>query len=92
MLNVYGGIGIFKWKSQTDLLGTYRVTDGFYFRRHCRSIFIEEKYTAVRDTLGANLKLGFFSLNADYTFAEFNSASVRYEFCVLDYNFKIKKS
>ena len=30
----------------------------------------------MRTTLGANLKLGFFGINVDYTFAEYNSASL----------------
>jgi hypothetical protein len=29
----------------------------------------------MRTTLGANLKLAFFGINADYTFADYNSIS-----------------
>ena len=34
----------------------------------------------MRTTLGANLKLGFFGINADYTIAEYDSASLGINF------------
>lgn len=81
VLNAYGAIGYLSGKSQTDLLGTYVVTDGLLYSESIVDPFsIEEKVNGIRTTLGANLKLGFFSLNVDYTFAEFNSASLGLNF------------
>ncbi len=81
VLNAYGAIGYLSGKSQTDLLGTYVVTDGLLYSESIVDPFsIEEKVNGIRTTLGANVKLGFFSLNVDYTFAEFNSASLGLNF------------
>ena len=81
VLNAYGAIGYLSGTSQTDLLGTYVVTDGLLYSESIVDPFsIEEKVNGIRTTLGANVKLGFFSLNVDYTFAEFNSASLGLNF------------
>ncbi|HLV69808.1 MAG TPA: DUF6588 family protein [Xanthomarina sp.] len=81
VLNAYGAIGYLSGTSQTDLLGTYVVTDGLLYSDSIIDPFsIEEKVNGIRTTLGANVKLGFFSLNVDYTFAEFNSASLGLNF------------
>ncbi|MEO6347200.1 MAG: DUF6588 family protein [Aquaticitalea sp.] len=81
VINFYGGLGYLDGKSTTDLLGTYRVTDGLLFSKDIVDPFsVEQDVTGVRATVGANLKLGFFSLNADYTLAEFDSASVGLNF------------
>ncbi|WP_417882470.1 DUF6588 family protein [Xanthomarina gelatinilytica] len=81
VLNAYGAIGYLSGKSQTELLGTYVVTDGLLYSESIVDPFsIEEKVNGIRTTLGANVKLGFFSLNVDYTFAEFNSASLGLNF------------
>lgn len=81
IINFYGGLGYMDGKSTTDLLGTYRVTDGLLFSEEIVDPFsVEQDVSGVRATVGANLKLGFFSLNADYTLAEFDSASVGLNF------------
>ncbi|TYB79433.1 DUF6588 family protein [Bizionia myxarmorum] len=81
MLNVYGALGYISGKTETDLLGTYVVSDGFLFSESIVNPFsIEEKDSGMRTTLGLNLKLGFFAINADYTLAEFNSASLGLQF------------
>jgi len=81
IINLYGGLGYMSGKSTTDLLGTYRVTDGLLFSQDIVDPFsVKQDVSGVRATLGANLKLGFFSLNADYTLAEFDSASVGLNF------------
>lgn len=81
VLNAYGAIGYLSGKSQTDLLGTYVVTDGLLYSESIVDPFsIEENINGIRTTLGANVKLGFFSLNVDYAFAEFNSASLGLNF------------
>ena len=77
VINFYGGLGYITGTSETDLLGTYVVTDGFLFSQAITDPFsVEHDISGVRGTLGANLKVGFFGLNADYTFAEFNSATL----------------
>ncbi|WP_452218457.1 DUF6588 family protein [Lacinutrix undariae] len=81
VLNFYGGLGYISGTSTTDLLGTYRVTDGFLVSEEVTDPFkIEQDIDGMRGTVGANLQLGFFSLNADYTVAEFDSASLGVNF------------
>src|SRR5690606_2587429 len=76
VLNAYGAIGYLSGTSQTDSLGTYVVTDAsLYSESIVDPCALEEKLNGIRTTMGANVELGFFSLNVDYTFAEFNSAS-----------------
>ena len=83
IINFYGGLGYMTGKSTTDLLGTYRVDSGFIIpgQTEIKDPFsVEQDVSGIRATVGANLKLGFFSLNADYTLAEFDSASVGLNF------------
>ncbi|MCX7551993.1 hypothetical protein OS191_14210 [Xanthomarina sp. F2636L] len=81
ILNAYGALGYLNGKSETDLLGAYVVTDGLLYSEEIINPFsIEEKVSGVRTTLGANVKLGFFAVNLDYTFAEFNSATLGLNF------------
>ncbi len=81
IINFYGALGYLDGKSTTDLLGTYRVTDGQFFSQEIVNPFsIEQNVSGMRATIGTHLKLGFFGLNANYTLAEFNSASVGLNF------------
>lgn len=81
IVNFYGGLGYVNGKSTTNLLGTYRVSNGVVFAEEIEDPFsIKQNVKGIRTTLGANLQLGFFALNADYTFAEFNSASLGINF------------
>ncbi|QHI36330.1 hypothetical protein IMCC3317_16920 [Kordia antarctica] len=81
IINFYGGLGYLKGDSTTDLLGTYTVTDGVLFSETITNPFsIEQDISGVRGTIGANLKLGFFSINADYSLGEFDSASLGLNF------------
>jgi len=81
LINVYGAVGYITGRSTTDLLGTYRVTDGLLFSEEINDPFsVENDISGIRGTVGANLQLGFFSLNADYTIAEFDSATVGLNF------------
>ncbi|MCK8479953.1 DUF6588 family protein [Psychroserpens algicola] len=83
IINFYGGLGYITGKSTTDLLGSYRVTDGFLFSEEINDPFsVEHDISGIRGTLGAHLKLGFFGLNADYTFAEFDSATIGINFSI----------
>lgn len=81
IINVYGAVGYITGSSTTDLLGTYRVTDGFLFSEDINNPFsVENDISGMRGTIGANLQLGFFGLNADYTVAEFDSATLGINF------------
>lgn len=81
IINVYGSVGYIDGKNKTDLLGTYRVSDGFLFSEEIVDPFsIDSDTSGVATTLGANVKLGFFSLNAAYTIADFSSASLGMNF------------
>ncbi|HLT52675.1 MAG TPA: DUF6588 family protein [Flavobacteriaceae bacterium] len=81
IINFYGGLGYITGTSKTDLLGTYRVSDGVLFSEEITDPFsVEQDISGMRGTVGAHLKLGFFGLNADYTIAEFDSASVGLNF------------
>jgi len=83
IINFYGGLGYITGKSQTDLLGTYRVTDGLLFSEEIKDPFsIEHDISGLRATIGANLKVGFFGLTADYTVAEFDSATLGINFSI----------
>lgn len=81
VINFYGSVGYVDAKSTTDLLGTYIVSNGIISSDEIVDPFsIKNDISGMRTTLGAHLKLGFFRLNADYTMAEFNSASVGINF------------
>ena len=81
IINFYGGLGYISGKSTTDLLGTYLVNDGVLFADEIVDPFsIEEDISGTRLTLGTHLKLGFFAINADYTIAEFDSATLAFSF------------
>lgn len=81
VINFYGGLGYINGNSTTNLLGTYRVSNGVVFAEEIKDPFsIKQDVKSMRTSLGANLKLGFFALNADYTFGEFDSASLGLNF------------
>jgi hypothetical protein len=74
IINFYGGIGYITGKSETDVLGTYRVTRGpFASETYIDPFSITQKVNGVTGTIGAKLKLGFFRLNADYNLGAFNT-------------------
>ncbi len=81
VINFYGGLGYISGKSESDLLGTYRVTDGAISAPPIEDPFsVSSEVAAVRGTIGTKLKLGFFRLNAEYHLAEFNAFSVGINF------------
>jgi hypothetical protein len=81
IINFYGGLGYITGKSTTDLLGTYRVSNGIIFSEEIVDPFsIKQDTSGIKATVGTNLKIGFFSINADYTLAEFDSASLGLNF------------
>lgn len=81
IFNVYGSVGYLDGQNETDLLGRYRVSDGFLFTEEIVDPFsVESETTGVVATVGAQVKLGFFGVNAAYTIADFSSASLGMNF------------
>ncbi len=81
IINFYGGLGYVTGKSVTDILGTYRVTEGpFTSETYTDPFSITKKVSGVTGTIGTKLKLGFFRLNAEYNLGEFNTATVGVNF------------
>ncbi|MEL4308043.1 DUF6588 family protein [Joostella sp. CR20] len=81
IINFYGGLGYLSGKSSSDVLGTYIVTDGILQSEAIVDPYsVSSKVSGVRATLGTRLKLGFFRIHADYTFAEYDSASLGLSF------------
>lgn len=81
VINFYGAVGYLDGKATTNLSGVYRVSDGTTTSANIVNPFsIDSKTSGVTTTLGANLKLGFFGLNASYTIAEFDNVSVGLNF------------
>lgn len=81
IINFYGSVGYISGKNETNLLGTYVVSDGTFFSEEIIDPFsIESDTKGVITTVGADLRLGFFGLNAAYTIADFSSASLGINF------------
>ena len=81
VINFYGGVGYITGKSETDVLGTYRVTRGpFSSETYVDPFSITKKVNGVTANVGTKLKLGFFRLNVDYTIAEFSTLTAGINF------------
>ncbi|AJR03679.1 DUF6588 family protein [Siansivirga zeaxanthinifaciens] len=80
VINFYGGIGYISGKSESDLLGTYRISNGLQTKTIEDPFSVSSKASGMRGSLGARLKLGFFRLNAEYHLAEFDAFSVGINF------------
>lgn len=81
VINFYGGIGYIKGTSESDMLGTYRVSNGILTSEDIVDPFsVSSEVASVRGTIGTKLKLGFFRLNAEYHLSEFDAFSVGINF------------
>ncbi|WP_282135097.1 DUF6588 family protein [Seonamhaeicola maritimus] len=81
VINFYGGLGYIKGESESDMLGTYIVSNGVLTADAIVDPFsVSSEVAAVRGTLGTKLKLGFFRINAEYHFSEFNTYSLGINF------------
>ncbi|ALM07722.1 hypothetical protein SB49_07825 [Sediminicola sp. YIK13] len=81
IINFYGGLGYMTGKSNTDILGTYRVQSGpFQSQTYTDPFSFQTEVSGVTASIGTKLKLGFFRLNVDYTLAEFNNLAVGVNF------------
>ncbi|WP_142785478.1 DUF6588 family protein [Changchengzhania lutea] len=81
VINFYGGLGYIKGTSESDLLGTYKVSNGLVTSDDIVNPFsVSSEVSGVRGTIGTKLKLGFFRLNAEYHLAEFDAFSLGVNF------------
>ena len=81
VINFYGGIGLISGTSESDLLGSFRVSDGLLTSETITDPFsVSSEVSALRGTVGTKLKLGFFRLNAEYHLSEFDAFSVGLNF------------
>ena len=81
VINFYGGLGLIRGKSETNLLGTYRVTNGALTSSDIvNPVSLSSNVSSPRGTIGTKLKLGFFRLNAEYHLSEFNAFSLGINF------------
>ena len=70
VINIYGGVNIIDGSSDLNILGTYQVASGVTF---IDPLAVESDVSAIGLTLGAKLRLGFFRLNIDHSFSDFNT-------------------
>ncbi|SHJ50163.1 hypothetical protein SAMN04487911_12315 [Arenibacter nanhaiticus] len=80
IINFYGGLGYISGKSNTDVLGTYRVRTGPFQQTYVDPFSMKKDADGMNATIGAKLKLGFFRLNVDYAIAAFNNLTVGVNF------------
>lgn len=84
IINFYGGLGYVSGNSEFNVLGTYKVIAGIPIDEVTdefqNPFSITNKVSDMRGTIGTNLRLGFFGLHVDYTFAKYNNASLGLHF------------
>lgn len=84
VVNFYGGLGYVSGNSDFDVLGNYQVIAGIPLDEQSSTFrdpfSVKNSVSDVRANIGANLRLGFFGLNADFTLSKYNSFSVGMHF------------
>ena len=81
IINFYGSVGLIQGKTTTELLGRYKIVNGTVSSDDIiNPISITNKISGMRTTFGTSLKFAFFGINADYTIAEYDSASLGINF------------
>ncbi|PJB11943.1 MAG: hypothetical protein CO119_09120 [Flavobacteriales bacterium CG_4_9_14_3_um_filter_40_17] len=82
IINFYGGLGYISGNSDLDLKGTYIIEANIFNQERVLTdpFTVNNDISGLRATVGAKLKLGFFGLNADYTFQEYETISVGIHF------------
>lgn len=79
VINFYGSVGYVTGNATTSLLGQYNLDTGIDSVDSevlIDPFSVSSDVSGARATLGFKLKLAFFRLHADYSFQEFNTASV----------------
>lgn len=82
IINFYGGLGYVTGDSDLDLKGTYIIESTIFTQERVLTdpFTVNNDISGLRATIGAKLKLGFFGLNADYTFQEYETVSIGIHF------------
>lgn len=80
VINFYGGMGYITGNSETDVLGTYRVTSGPFQTTYEDPFTVSNDVSGVTANFGFKLKLGFFRIHGDYNLAEFSTATLGVNF------------
>ncbi|MFD2564582.1 DUF6588 family protein [Aquimarina rubra] len=79
--NFYGGFGYYTGNSTADILGTYQVENGPLSSQTVEDpISVDNKTSGLKATIGANVKLGFFRANLDYTLQNYQNLSIGLNF------------
>lgn len=79
VINFYGSLGYVTGDARTSLLGQYNLDTGISSvdgEVLVDPFTVSSDVSGARATLGFKLKLAFFRIHADYSFQEFNTASV----------------
>jgi hypothetical protein len=78
--NFYTGLGYITGKSNYALLGTYEITAGGQVVSFTNPFDVQDDISGVRFGAGANVRMGWFSINLDYTFQGYNNLSLGLNF------------
>ncbi len=78
----YGAIGYVTGDSDLSLKGDYTVTVQDITKDFSNPISIQNNISGMKAAIGTNMKFGFFSVNVDYSFQEFNNLSVGLNFTI----------
>lgn len=81
VINFYGGLGYITGEAKSKLKGEYTLDEGVLRGQTLVDPFsVTNSVNGVNATLGAKLSLGFFKINAAYSFQEYDSISVGLHF------------
>jgi hypothetical protein len=82
IINFYGGVGYITGDSDFDLKGTYEIQSNILSQPRVLTdpFSVSNSVSGARATVGANLKIAFFEVNAEYHFQEYNALSVGVHF------------
>jgi len=78
--NAYGGLGYVFGDSRTKLKGTYEIEGLTRTYSYTDPIEINHSVSGARLNFGGSIKMGWFLLNASYTFQGFNNVSLGFNF------------
>lgn len=78
--NFYTGLGYITGNSNYALLGTYEITAGGQVVSFTNPFDVQADISGIRFGAGANVRMGWFSMNLDYTFQGYNNISLGLNF------------
>ncbi len=82
LFDFYGAIGYVTGDSNLSLKGDYTITVQDITKDFSNPISIQNNISGMKAAIGTNMKFGFFSLNLNYSFQEFNNLSVGLNFAI----------